>query len=194
VDLSPQFQEASRRLRDPEIKGFTMDQQGNFLDSGFSVGAYADKERRHPIEDTDAAVIGDYHENIGHPDPLDTTGGWNSGQQGVLDVSRVFPASPQGHAQSRRQQILSGQEASYVLHTDQEEFNPFHEASIGSRIAGAPPTDAQNPHPYPEFVRAAKANPRAALDPTKNPEIAAWADGPLVRDRRKKPDAGQTPT
>ena len=103
-------------------------------------------------------------------------GGWRSDTSDVLDIPKVFPATPAGHEKSRHAQVLRHQEASFSLHEGAEEANPWH------------PTTGRLSKQFPEFAHMADKNPRLALE---QPEISAWAGAP-TRQAQWAKEAGRT--
>jgi hypothetical protein len=165
-----QFGEMHRRLS--EEGGFTYNpREKSFVTSGYSVAAHPAAELRTPTSETSTQTLSGY---VAGSAPTwkggtakggrgqEMIGGWRSESHDVLDIPKVYPATPTGHTKSRRAQVLRGQEASFSLHGMEEEPNPFHSASHLS---------AQ----LPEFSRLAMNRPEVAL---QQPEIAAWTEGP----------------
>jgi len=164
-----QFGEMHRRLS--EEGGFTYNPRSKqFVSSGYSVAAHPAAELRIPQSETSHAALAGY---VAGSAPTwkgegkkgagqEMIGGWRSEHHDVLDIPKVFPATPSGHTKSRRAQVLRGQEASFSLHEGAEDVNPFHPSSRLSEQ-------------FPEFSRLAANRPEVALE---QPEIAAWAEGP----------------
>jgi hypothetical protein len=179
-----QFGEMHRRLA--ENKGFTYDpRKKDFVTEGYSVAAHPAAELTVPHTEGGATEAHIEGYTVGSA-PVwanqkskgrgqEMIGGWRTDEGGkdVLDIPKVFPATPTGHAKSRESQILRNQEASYSLHEDAEDPNPWF---TGSEATGAAPgrLSAQ----FPEFGNLVAKNPQAALDPEKYPEIASWANKP----------------
>lgn len=178
-----QFGEMHRRLQEG---GFTYDpRKKDFVTSGYSVAAHPAAEL--PIAHDKGGVSESHIEGytVGSA-PVwqqqkakgrgqEMIGGWrdDAGGKDVLDIPKVFPATPTGHTKSRQAQILRNQEASFSLHDMEEDVNPWF---TGSEATGATPghMSAQ----FPEFANVVAKNPNAALDPEKYPEIASWANKP----------------
>jgi hypothetical protein len=164
--------------------GFTYDpRKRDFVTEGYSVAAHPAAELRVGGTADEAHLAG----YVAGSAPLwqqqkakgrgqEMIGGWQSDDASVLDIPKVYPATPQGHSNSRRAQILRGQEASFSLHDMAEEPNPWFtgsEHTPPARLSAA----------FPEFANVIKNNPATALDPEKYPEIASWANQP-VRDAK----------
>ena len=185
VTSEHQFGEMHRRLK--EEGGFTYDpRKKDFVTEGYSVAAHPAAEL--PVAHDKGGVTEQHIEGYtAGSAPLwsqqkakgrgqEMVGGWrdDKGEKDVLDVPKVYPATPTGHTKSRQAQILRNQEASFALHSFEEDPNPWF---AGSEKTGALPghMSAQ----FPEFGNVARKNPNAALDATKYPEIASWADKPV---------------
>ena len=99
-------------------------------------------------------------------------GGWRapSGRD-VLDLPKVFPATPTGQTKSRQAQILRRQAASFSIHEMEEDVNPWYPGT-----SEAPP--GRMVERYPEFAGLAAKRPDLATDPTKYPEITNWTEAP----------------
>lgn len=164
--------------------GFTYDpRQRSFVTSGYSVAAHPAAELRVPGGATEAHLQGYtagsaplWHQQKAKGKGQEMIGGWRSGSEDVLDVPKVFPATPVGHQKSRQAQVLRNQEASFSLHGKEEDVNPWFTGS-----ATTPETHLSQQ--FPEFANVVRKSPNAALDAEKYPEIASWADQP-VREAR----------
>ncbi len=181
-----QFGEILRRL--DEEGGFTYDPRtGEFPSSGYSVAAHpaAELTVTHPGGVTEAHLEG----YVAGSAPIwkqqkakgrgqEMIGGWGS----TLDLPKVFPATPVGHAKSREAQVLREQKASFSLHEMAEDINPWsprqpgddEHPAIGKMMRGD----------FPEFEHALRQNRGKALE--QNPEISAWTRAPLVRAEVQK--------
>ena len=184
AELSHQFKEMHRRLGEG---GFTYDPRARaFVSSGFSVAAHPGAELK--VTHAEGGVTpGDIRGFTKGSQPVwsqqksrdrgqEMIGGWKDveGGKDVLDLPKVFPATPAGHTKSRRAQILRNQEASWVLHEDRPDKNPWFTGSSTTPST----TVAQH---FPEFANVVRKHPQAALDPERYPETAAWAEGPARR-------------
>jgi hypothetical protein len=178
-----QFGEMHRRLA--AEKGFTYDpRKKDFVTEGYSVAAHPAAELTVPhsaggaseqhIEGYTVGSAPLWQQQKAKGRGQEMIGGWRSdeGEKDVLDIPKVFPATPSGHMKSRQAQILRNQEASFSLHEGEEDVNPWF---TGSETAAPGRLSAQ----FPEFANLAAKNPNAALDPEKYPEIASWADKPV---------------
>lgn len=185
-----QFGEMTSRLGSEG--GFTYDpRKRSFVTEGYSVAA-------HPAAELRISAVGGAQEAhlrgyTAGSAPLwqqqkaqgrgqEMIGGWRSDSADVLDIPKVFPATPTGHTKSRQAQILRRQEASFSLHEGAEDVNPWFPGS-----KAAPP--ARMAANYSEFAAIAKIKPNAAVDPEKYPEIASWTEAPKRKahfDREQK--------
>jgi hypothetical protein len=179
-----QFGEMQRRLG--EEGGFTYHpRKQSFVTSGYSVAAHPAAELRTPSAETSTQTLRGYVAGSaptwkggerGGGRGQEMIGGWRSEGHDVLDIPKVYPNTPQGHSKSRRSQVLRGQEASFSLHTGEEESNPFHSANA----------------PTHEMARLAMKRPEVAL---QQPEVQAWTEGPARKaqwDREAKQKARQS--
>lgn len=177
-----QFGEMKNRLRTQG--GFTYDpRQKDFVSSGYSVAAHPAAELRISqtehragagTEHLQGYIAGSaplWNQQKGKDRGQEMIGGWRSDDADVLDIPKVFPATPAGHMKSRHAQILRNQEASFSLHEGTEDTNPWFTGS-----ATTPP--AHMASQFPEFGNVVAKNRNAALDPQKYPEITHWSDAP----------------
>lgn len=180
-----QFGEMKSRLSSEG--GFTYDpRKRDFVSSGYSVGAHPAAELRiarteHQSGATEPHLEGYvkgsapiWSQQKGGNRGQEMIGGWRSDDADVLDIPKVFPATPQGHTKSRQAQVLRNQEASFSLHEGTEDPNPWFTGS-----ASTPQT--AHAAKFPEFTNVVRTNRQAALDPERYPETASWASGPADR-------------
>ena len=120
-----QFGEMHRRLK--EEGGFTYDpRKKDFVTEGYSVAAHPAAELTVPHAEGGASeahiegyTVGSapvWQQQKAKGRGQETIGGWRSdeGEKDVLDLPKVYPATPTGHMKSRQAQILRNQEASFV--------------------------------------------------------------------------------
>jgi hypothetical protein len=165
-----QFGEMHRRLG--AEGGFTYDpRKKGFVTEGYSVAAHPAAELRVPEKETSTQTLAGYlagsapvwKAQVSKGRGQEMIGGWRSEGQDVLDIPKVFPATPTGHMKSRQAQILRGEEASWSLHENQPDPNPWH------------PTAGRLSAQFPEFAHMAEKRPGQAM---QQPEIAAWVEKP----------------
>jgi hypothetical protein len=197
-----QFGEMHRRLK--EEGGFTYDpRKKEFLTSGYSVAAHpaAELTVKHAAggatpEHIEGYTVGSapiWQQQKAKGRGQEAIGGWSSdeGEKDVLDLPKVYPATPSGHTKSRQAQILRNQEASFSLHEMAEDPNPWFTGNAATEAAPGH-MSAQ----FPEFANVVAKNPNAALDPEKYPEIASWANKPVreagYAKEQKRKARGQT--
>jgi hypothetical protein len=173
-----QFGEMKNRLASQG--GFTYDpRKKDFVTEGYSVAAHPAAELRVHGGASEAHLQGYvagsaplWSQQKGKGRGNEMIGGWRSDDADVLDVPKVFPASPIGHQKSRQAQILRNQEASFSLHGMEEDTNPWFSGS-----ASTPPAHMSSK--FPEFGSIVKNKPNVALDPQKYPEVTHWVDQPV---------------
>lgn len=177
-----QFGEMKKRLSTEG--GFTYNPRSRqFVTEGYSVAAHPAAELRVPrTQHQSGASEGHLQGYVQGSAPIwqqqkaqgrgqEMIGGWRSGEADVLDIPKVFPASPVGHSKSRQAQILRNQEASFSLHEGAEDPNPWFTGSEAT-----PP--GRLSQQFPEFAGMVKNKPRVALDPEKYPEVTHWTEQP----------------
>lgn len=178
-----QFGEMKRRLGSEG--GFTYDpRKRDFVTEGYSVAAHPAAELRisqtaHRSGASEAHLQGYiagsaplWSQQKGKGRGNEMIGGWRSDDADVLDVPKVFPATPEGHMKSRQAQVLRGQEASFSLHDMEEDPNPWFTGSKST-----PP--AHMASQFPEFGNLVAKKPNLSLDPEKYPETASWSQQPV---------------
>jgi hypothetical protein len=176
-----QFGEMQSRLS--TVGGFTYDpRKRNFVTSGYSVAAHKAAEMKVPLGEGGAQkahlegyVKGSapiWQAQKGQGRGQEMIGGWRSDHHDVIDLPKVFPATPTGHQKSRQAQILRNEQASYSLHEGAEDTNPWF---TGSSTASPGRLSQQ----FPEFSAVVSRRRDAALDPQQYPEIAHWSDAPV---------------
>jgi hypothetical protein len=178
-----QFGEMKNRLSTQG--GFTYDpRKKGFVTSGYSVAAHESAELKVPLDKggaQEAHIEGftkgsapTWQQQKGQGRGQEMIGGWRDEEGGkdVLDLPKVFPATPVGHQKSRQAQILRNQEASFSLHDMAEDSNPWF---TGSDTTAPGHMSAQ----FPEFGHLLSKNRAAGTDPQKYPEITHWTDQPV---------------
>jgi hypothetical protein len=167
--LGPQFNEMLGRLKTEG--GFTYNPRYNRFDTeGYAVATRPEAERRIPVAETTPQHLADYateHGSVLAKAP-EYMGGWRSDSHDVLDVTKVYPATPEGHTASRYQALKHDQEATYALHTGEEETNPFHSSS----------------ERFPEFAALARSG-SVSRTLKQSPEVNAWVRSPMRRAGRE---------
>jgi hypothetical protein len=173
-----QFGEMKNRLATQG--GFTYDpRKRDFVTSGYAVAAHPAAELRVPGEASEhhlegytigSAPLWQQQKSRGRGQEM--IGGWRSENADVLDIPKVFPATPIGHQKSRQAQVLRNQEASFSLHEGAEDTNPWF---AGTK--SLPP--GRLSQQFPEFGNVVAKNRTAAIDPEKYPEISHWSDAPV---------------
>jgi hypothetical protein len=178
-NLNPhQTGEMKRRLESEG--GFTYNPRSkSFVSEGYSVAAHPAAELRVHGGADEAHLQGYiagsaplWSQQKGKGRGNEMIGGWRSDTADVLDIPKVFPASPEGHTKSRQAQVLRGQEASFSLHGMEEDPNPWFTGS-----ASTPPAHLASQ--FPEFGNLVAKKPNVSLDPEKYPETASWSQQPV---------------
>lgn len=175
-----QFGEMHKRLSEG---GFTYNPRSRqFVTSGYSVAAHPAAElrieggaKREHLEGYVAGSAPLWQQQKAKGRGQEMIGGWKDVNADVLDVPKVFPATTAGHAKSRQAQILRGQQASFALHTFEEDPNPWYQ---GDPTAEPPKAPGRMAGKFPEFAHLAATKPQEALNPEKYPEIESWASAP----------------
>lgn len=165
-----QFGPMHRRLREG---GFTYNPRSReYATEGYSVAVHPSAEMEVPAAESTAGHLQGYTAGSAPtwsaPGATEHIGGWNNEAEGthVMDLPKVFPNTPAGHTESRRAMVGFDEKASFALHDDSTEANPFHSERGAEK--------------YPEFAHMAKVDPTMAL---QQPEISGWTDSPLRREQ-----------
>src|SRR4051812_5914337 len=150
-----QFGEMKSRL--DTQGGFTYDpRKRDFVTSGYSVAAHESAELKESHSEggvTEQHIRGfvkgsapTWQQQKSQGRGQEMIGGWRDDEGGkdVLDLPKVFPATPVGHQKSRQAQVLRNQEASFSLHEMSADPNPWF---TGSNTTAPGRMSAQ----FPEF-------------------------------------------
>lgn len=162
--LGAQFNEMARRLG--QEGGFSYNPRAERFDTeGYAVAVHPDREYTVPA--ASAQDLSGYHDK--NADLLGTApnymGGWRDPEgSDVLDVSKVYPQTPEGHTAARYQAVKHGQQAIFNMGAMEEEQNPFQPGSAK----------------YPEFANYAGKQSMSQV--RKNlPEVHSWIQSPRRR-------------
>jgi hypothetical protein len=156
------------------------------ITKGISVAPFGN-ERKLPVSESSPEALEEYHgENTDRFARGASLGGWRSAdtntgaESDYYDTPTVYPETPGGITRSRRQMVLSRQEAAFNLRTFDEIFNPFHPV-------GRQKGQFSGPHELAD--QAVKSREHAEIV-AQQPEVQAWINGPAQRRKWDQERAG----